>query len=45
LELDAQQFCELVDQGKIDGMPLDRDCVERRMRFDDARAAPPKTRH
>jgi hypothetical protein len=29
LGLDAQQFRELVDEGRLDGCKLDRDCVER----------------
>jgi hypothetical protein len=47
LGLDAQQFRALVDQGRLDGMQLDRDCVERvrRMFIDAARRKPPPTAH
>ena len=44
LGLDAQQFRELVDEGRLDGCKLDRDCVERvrRMFLDDAACKPTK---
>jgi hypothetical protein len=47
LGLDVQQFRELVDQGRLDGMQLDRDCVERvrQMFLVEARAAPSATKH
>ena len=42
LGLDNEQFKELVNEGRLDGCKLDRDCVERvrRMFLDAARKRP-----
>jgi hypothetical protein len=42
LNLSAEDFRELVNEGRLDGMQLDRDCVERvrRMFVDAARKRP-----
>ena len=47
LGLDDQAFKDLVNEGKLDGIELDRDCLAkaRKAILDAARAKPPATRH